>query len=681
MDHRRLLLDQLPTEIVLTIFHNLQERDIARLQQVSKRLFKLARDDDLWKNICFDRSVWSIYSRANLRHDQLILPDTDPQVQLLRLRARRDGAGGEAARTDPEDSSSTRKEMIDALSNRAERVRHIANWDPTYPGENFDWYYEWIAQYAPGTMDWLEQPCRQGGNPGENPLEIRGLGYYSHTSGDRIIAPVEDGSICIWDMSHLDQPHSRGRRGAIVAKTKAEFLYPVTGSTQFQSITANAFSTDGPTECVSIDAGRNKVYIATEKRLNEIDLTTLQISSYEDYPCALTALSSADSSVPLTVGTTTILHLHDPRKPRNGRGPIWEHTDRLEAGLSKSAPSSSSQRSILRDTYSSIFKFHVAGYAPLGDSGPLSILHLNLDNPSDARDSTIYVAGRFPSMLVYDRRTFPKLQNTIHSGARLSGLAALPYSFRSLETDLMKFAQLTVQEVEEAKSHKGATIIAAGEYNGKGSLEMYGLEPAGFCNPTIDDRHPAGTTQTSTYKNRISASRSKLLSVATHGTRIVVSDSSGDIKWFERNASFCVRKFTLSQYDPQQQIAREDCTVDGSQVQEIVFDNAENTFGNSMVARKLVPTNEIHRNGRIDGDEMLIWTGERIGCYYFGSDSKPRFAKFGAMDIKEPMESAKDQVERRMNRHYAQTMKRALQRQADEVKFMRGLGLGFDENG
>jgi hypothetical protein len=184
-------------------------------------------------------------------------------------------------------------------------------------------------------------------------------------------------------------------------------------------------------------------------------------------------------------------------------------------------------------------------YTHLHHPGPLSILHL----PSSGNDwdgnGDIYVAGRFSNILNYDRRFFPKLRGTIHSGARLCSLTSLPYRFASMEKDLARRGELSIEQVLDAKTRPGKTLIACGEYNSKGSLEMYGLSSNPYLS-TISSEFSAGRLQNSVMKNRQTSSSSKLLSVSNHGTRIVVSDGGGNLKWLERDGFTEARKWNIS---------------------------------------------------------------------------------------------------------------------------------------
>jgi hypothetical protein len=92
-----------------------------------------------------------------------------------------------------------------------------------------------------------------------------------------------------------------------------------------------------------------------------------------------------------------------------------------------------------------------------------------------------------------------------------------------MEKSLARRGELSMEQVQEFKNRPGKTLVACGEYNSKGSLEMYGLSP----NPldTVNSSSfSAGGLQNSVMKNRQTSSSSKLLSVANHGIRIVISD-------------------------------------------------------------------------------------------------------------------------------------------------------------
>ena len=489
----------------------------------------------------------------------------------------------------------------------------MTSWDPTYPNEDIDWYGEYIARHAPLSMSWLEQPFIEQNGLRET-LETRGFGIFKDYDDSMVLAPLDDGSVCLWNIG-CEDAGSRSEDGRITARSKPGLL-SVTGldrrASQSTTDSRAKMTSTGVVECVSVDKARNKAYFAVESGLNEVDLTTLQISSHDRYPYSITALSEAAHPVPLTVGTSASLHLHDPRLRNSGGGPpasSISHRVDINANVSHDYRSSTSDFYRLSSGDPS-----EPDYTNLFHPFPLSILHLN---PS----SSIYVAGRFPSILNYDRRYFPKLNSAIHSGARLCSIASLP-----------------------TPNHP--TLAAAGEYNGKGSLELYPLDS------------PSTVFPSEIKRNRTSASRSKLLSLTPHGTRLLFSDSDGKLKWVERDGSTLVRQWNINAFD----------TSVTERPRSGIF-NANPDDGD--VARKLLPL------GTGAKSEVCVWTGEKIGV--LGFKKRARFSFWG--DGKDEMgasspegDSDRESVD---ERDYGRMMRVALERQADEVRFVRGLGLGF----
>ena len=86
------------------------------------------------------------------------------------------------------------------------------------------------------------------------------------------------------------------------------------------------------------------------------------------------------------------------------------------------------------------------------------------------------------------------------------------------------------------------------------------------------------------------------------------------------------------------------------------------------MARRLLPT-----CGEQPGGELLIWTGERIG--------RMRFSRARADDEDEDGDSiltdeeASEEIRNRQELEYEEMMRRLLEQQADEVRWMGRLGL------
>jgi hypothetical protein len=388
------------------------------------------------------------------------------------------------------------------------------------------------------------------------------------------------------------------------------------------------------------------------KELVEVDLETLSVVSREKFPFSIAAISEAKHTTPITVGTNLSLHLYDPRS-KSSISAISNAPERLDEATPLPRASN----------FQTLFNPQPTNYAPLFHPGPLSIIHISTSGDNWDGNGEIYVAGRFPSILNYDRRYFPKLRGTIHSGARLCSMTSMPYPFAAQLKDKMRRAELSMEQVESAKALPGNTLIACGEYNSKGSLELYGLSPLPHFT-TMTSNSFAGRAQNSDFlKNRQTSSNSKLLSVSSHGTRIVFSDGGGNIKWVERDGFTEVRNWNIGRG-----------STDGPRG---IFGTVGDSYLGSAsgdIVRKILHTQSCkgQSGSSIDQDNLVLWTGEKVGLLTFSK--KPAF---DAESFELKAKTAEEAVREREERMYGQTMRMALERQADEVRFVRGLGLGL----
>lgn len=556
---------------------------IIPLHLVSKQFLKIAHDNTLWKSVVADSSHSSLIHRQRDFSSHAPVPPPDPTLIQLRAAAR-----STAATVDSCDHTPTKGERKQAVSQN-----HASN-KSCLPLDDVNFYHEYIARHSPLSLSWLQKPSD---HTSKHHHELRGLGLVSD-SGEILVAPLDDDSVCLWDIGR-DEDASKESNGRILARSKPG-LVSVHGiraptrnpnSRKQQKIWREAI-----VESVSVDKSRNRAYFAVQSGLNEVDLETLRLVSRQHYPSSISAISTISSSSPLTVATTTSLHTHDHRHSNNFS---------LNATASERIDSFPSTTPATSNNFQCpLWGGTRTDHAPLIHP-PLSVVHLD-------SSQTIHVAGRFPSILTYDRRSFPKVRSTIHSGARLSSLI----SKSSLGTDV---------------------LTACGEYNGKGSLEIY-------KSPASEGFSP----QVSSYQNRTSAASSKLLSVAFHGTRIVFCDGDGMLKWVEKDGSTPVRRWNINS------------SLERRAPRGLFGRPSE--AGESEVARKIMPLNESSKS------ELAIWTGEKIGIV--GFRKKPRFGPRGAKEEDEDVRSRKEVAE-----VYEGRMRRALERQADEVRFLRGLGL------
>ncbi|KAL9001044.1 MAG: hypothetical protein Q9169_000528 [Polycauliona sp. 2 TL-2023] len=619
-------MDRLPPELVLHIAYYLDAFDIVKLHLVSKSVRKITRDGELWKRLCFEDS--NSAANRKRRDLQFIAPSIFQEpARVFELQRRARALSGLASDRKEESISPTTKKEL------SERSRAIADWDPSYTKERVDWYEEYIARNAPINLSWLQGHHDHGFGGIQ---EVKGMGIHDSGAGPLAVAPLEDGGLVMWNIGRQDDPEDKNW-GSLIARTRAGLLSSQSDFMGTYSGFRLSLGGVGNMECVSVDRVRNKAYFTSHNDLDEIDLETLQITSHERYPFAISALSEAAHPVPITVATTHSLHLHDPRLPKNTSPSGYDQDAQVESSTASLPPSSQGSGNFYQSLHEPS-----RTQAPSFDTGPLSISHLpTADNQHDVSSGHISVAGRFPSILTYNRRMFPRLSSTIHSGSRLASMISLPHPL------------LYPRSNPPSNPNAAHTLIACGEYNGKGSLEFYPFSTSDEPNPPLPSPYESRLAPITPYKNRTSASSSKLLSVAAHGTRIVFSDGDGGLKWVERDGHSLVRRWNINAYTASARTATHPV------IRSNIFSGSSTNDGGD-VARQILPVGSWE-----DGKgELAVWTGERIGV--LGFRPKPRFE----------WEQERDGMEYEdEDREYAGQMRRALQLQADEVRFVRGLGL------
>ena len=486
---------------------------------------------------------------------------------------------------------------------------HSLNWDAGGPSESIDWYAEYVSRCAPVRMNWL-QPQRSSDAV---TIEARGLGFLGNDQrGLHAVAPLDDGSLCLWSLGTGDAKGAHDKRlGAICARSRPGLL------------AIRRRCAPETVECVSVDHFQQKAFVAVGSTLQEVDLHTLQLTASAKYRSTITALSAADPGLPVTVGTRPGLYLHDSR--------LQTHTRTEDGAESRLDPSTAAFASLSPPPVS-MTSIPLKSVVPI-PAGPHSLLHLprtdqGLGSPSSL-GGDIYVAGRFPCILVYDRRYLQRSRSTVHSGARLTSLASLPPDCQGLGVS------------SRGPRHPRHDFVAAGEYNGKGSLEVYSL--------------PGTRREALPNRNRTSAGRAALLSVAAHGTRLLAADGDGALRWFERDGFAPVRQWNINA-----PVRRP--RAGGMSSRSGLEDGADSSQPEqSGVARKLLPIGNSPRSS------VLIWTGERVGLLSFGHAD--------TLTDWEAIENGSRNSSTQEHR-YEEAMRRALKRQADEVRWVQGLGLG-----
>ncbi|KAJ8130054.1 hypothetical protein O1611_g3578 [Lasiodiplodia mahajangana] len=497
--------------------------------------------------------------------------------------------------------------MLATRKRKREYSRIAANWDPTFPGEKTNWYHEYIQRSAPVITNWFERPQTPKGPVAPDTIDVRGVSLYKPSEvGNQLFAvsPLEDGSICIWDIKG-----SRAKKGSILSKSRPGLLWHTQGMS-------------------TVDTSNQSI----ERGIIECSLTVVTTTPFER---VIMTMSTANPMIPLTVGTFNGLFLHDYRvrhAPREQQREVVESILPCGPDLSR----------VLEDWRP------LPPYAPLAQPGPQCIHHMDRPGHHDQLSDDIFVAGRFTSVLHYDRRMFPAIKGSLHSGGRLCSLTSLPYPFSSVDSDLRRRLELTEEQVTKSKNTAGGrTLIACGEYNTKGSLEIYGLSSK------LGDGNRTDVSYDSTTKNRQTASSSKLLSVINHGNRIAFSDGQGYLKWMERDGFTEVRRHKIGK------------------VEKVTHRSLFAAMpGSDDIARKLLSTRTEAENTIPNDDDILFWTGETLGLVSFSSK-----AGFASEDFVENTKTPEEITAEEQEQVYTERMRYALERQADEVRFVQNLGM------
>jgi hypothetical protein len=225
---------------------------------------------------------------------------------------------------------------------------------------------------------------------------------------------------------------------------------------------------------------------------------------------------------------------------------------------------------------------------------------------------------------------------------------------------------MTASAIAEAKAIPGTTLLAAGEYKGKGSLEMYGLspDPTRTCLST-DHSGSRARAGNNSFLNRQTASSSKLLSVAQHGGKVVFSDGDGNLRWVERDGFSPVRVWNINGHDPN--IVSNHIFANG------IFSLPTRDTPEDIV-QLLLPTRPKATTiptARFGEDNLIMWTGEgKLGLVSFG---KP---KWELSQLEDDAEKFEDRVKRSEERNYDAEMGSLLRAHANELNFMADLGIG-----
>ncbi|PGH12844.1 hypothetical protein AJ80_06553 [Polytolypa hystricis UAMH7299] len=679
-------MDKLPVELLARILRYLAPHELAIVQLVSKRFQDLCRDNSLWRGLCYEAVRSHIRdplpSTSSSSRSTGNRPGSEALFDVAGPGAQADGGSSESVTLGP----ATLPPAVKYVPAKTFATSAL-QWDPSYEGEDVNWYTDYVARHAPISVQWLQEPCpRSTGGEGDRKTgcEVKGIGLFKESSyggSDRVIGPLDDGSLCLWDLSQSSSYNYIGTynttRGGLAEKSPPGILFANlssrrgVGNARSPGVKGGNLEFIGMSDCVSIDSFYKTAYVAVGNVLNEVDLATLQVVSQQRYGWTIFALSpEVEYYAPLSVATLLSLNIYDPRCASSGSRNDGVIVDDSLAVKLRSPPQPKNSE-----------------YAALFQPGPLAVLHAPLPNIN-----TILLAGRFPSVLSYDRRFFPRLQGVAHSGARICGAVAIPAPPRPYSN----------QNPDWQNSH---TIVTCGEYKGRGSLELFSLSALTTGSRNWEKDGPSALARGSVCQNRQTASTSKLLSVASHGTRIVYSDGDGYIRWVERDGRTEVRRWNLSMA-PQQQNRNDHRKRSSHQqtrssysllanrshfeINDTLHDmptlsNIENwssglpSSTGMDVVRKIIPTG----SNNVPDDELLFWTGERIGRLRFTPQTPQVWAQDESYNNNSNRSAANTAVDRgglvdeeniHREREYAEQVNQSLRASRQELNWMGSFG-------
>ena len=411
-----------------------------------------------------------------------------------------------------------------------------------------DWKAEYIARKADICVHWLEDPCGKTNGPTPDVKSVSPCNY-----GQSLITAFGDGSIGIYNIPNYFQ-RAKTKTVSLAARSKPSTLHKEDSPYEIGTYTEN----------ISVDDFDHRTYVAWGSTVTGVDNVSLAQVSISKYIRPVTAMSSFRPRTSTTVATSSGLYLHDPRNRSDPR----LVTDTISHGL----------------------------------PDILAILHRG--------SHTVHVAGRFPSIVTYDRRFMSRVHSTIWTGARtVQSLAEVPPSIQCPQ----------------------GAILAAGACKGRkpAILELHPVDATSFTNDDIPSK----------YSPRIDLaapiSRSLLYAVP-HGNRIVHSDVQGRLTWRERGRGTSSK---VRHCEPAQ----------------------PNSVQSATVRKIMLLGNDLH-DPRAD---LALWDTDQAVCV----------AGFGARRFGEDFSEQEDHEGEIEATKYRDRMRKALQQNAEDIRFMTRLGL------
>ncbi|EPS40414.1 hypothetical protein H072_5777 [Dactylellina haptotyla CBS 200.50] len=603
-------LEKLPDELIAHILTFLNIASIISLHRVSSRIRSISRYDRLWRSCCFQTRIHTSGQSLRDKTLQLSLQPSHPEKFTIKDQTA-------WLRSDQPYVLDTEDGVIDWY--KEFQYRHAALTDQSF-----------IKFHTPGGLEIVD---------------VALAGGIGTSINQRVAATaLEDGSICIFSLSD-------SRIGKIQGRSRADLIPRKSYETKPEKSGEYPGGSLNYERGLFVDAAtayETRAWFGAGSVLTEVDLVTMQKIRTHRLPFSVTCLSPA---LPvLAVGTSLTIHLLDSRSPY-----FAATTPLTDSGtVSESCKEDVLGRAIPRlDKLASVQPPPLSGIKAYGDPdkdewssrdylqnapptaflqpSPLSIIHSPRDQ---AGGNEMYVAGRFPSIMAYDRRQWPRLAGTLHSGGRLSGLSI-------------------VSANPSLSSPSKYALVACGEYGGRGTLEVYPLPSVqnsktrkpfhengshavgGLGLPSVQKNYAKSTSIA--MKNRQSASRSKIFSVANQGIKLVTGDSEGRIRFVERDGVTHIRDWV-------------------------------GPWGSTQTGvgciRKIVPLEHPHTEPSVENSDLLIAGEDDVGVLTFN---------FPHADLKSDNHVQNPSNTNLEEECYVEGMRTALEHHSSEVTFLRHL--------
>jgi hypothetical protein len=183
------------------------------------------------------------------------------------------------------------------------------------------------------------------------------------------------------------------------------------------------------------------------------------------------------------------------------------------------------------------------------------------------------------------------------------------------------------------------------------------------------------------------------LSVAPHGTRLVFADGNGGLKWVERDGSTPVRQLNINDFQQRSKDGSVSTLEQQHDHGNLVNATPDSEASWGDIVQKILPTTTTTTTSSLQYapdstksfssslglNNLVLWTGDgRLGLLGFGKEPPMARDVFeDALEVQgESMEQGgQHQGDKVRERQYGVEMRRALEQQARELRWLRGYGL------